>query len=90
LVFVVEIKKRALKSIELLDIKRKQSLRETIDVLKDDPVPFRRMDVIKLRGHDNVYRVRMGELRLVYGVQWDERKILIHYVEHRGNVYSTL
>ncbi|MDH2901051.1 MAG: hypothetical protein PXY39_08765 [archaeon] len=53
MVFVVEIKKRALKSIELLDIKRKQSLREIIDVLKDDPVPFRRMDVIKLRGHED-------------------------------------
>ena len=31
-------------------INAKESLGEIIDVLKEDPVPFRRIDVIKLKG----------------------------------------
>lgn len=90
MVFEIEIKRKALKNIEFLDNKRKHALKEIIDVLKQDPVPFRRMDLAKLRGYENLYRVRVGDLRLVYGIEWDQRKILIHYIGHRGNVYSNL
>ncbi len=46
------------------------------------------MDVSKLKGYDNIYRVRIGDLRLVYGVIWEERKILIHYLGPRGRAYD--
>ena len=49
MVFEIEIKRKALKNIEFLDNKRKRALKEIIDVLKQDPVPFRRMDLAKLR-----------------------------------------
>lgn len=38
------------------------------------------MDVSKLRGYENKYRIRIGDLRLVYTVLWAERRILIHYI----------
>ena len=40
--FTVEIKRKALQFIEGLDDKRKQRITETVLILKDDPVPFRR------------------------------------------------
>ena len=67
LAFAIEIKRKALKSIEALDSKRKGSLREVIDILKDDPVPFRRIDVVKMKGYDSVYRVRIGEHSSILG-----------------------
>jgi len=88
LAFAVEIKRRALRFIEGLDQKRKQRIREAILILKDDPVPFRSADVAKLAGFDSTYRIRIGELRLVYTVSWDERKILIHYVGPREKAYG--
>lgn len=86
--FTVEIKRKALKFIEVLDYKRKQTVRETVLLLKDDPVPFRRLDVVKLKGYDNIYRIRIGELGLVYAVSWSERKILIHYAGPRDKAYG--
>ena len=86
--FEVEIKRKALRFIESLDGKRKQRIGETVILLKDDPVPFKKEDVIKLRGYDSTYRIRIGELRIVYTVSWTERKILIHYVGPRGDAYE--
>ena len=63
--FTVEIKRKALRFIEELDEKRKQRIAETILILKDDPVPFKREDVVKLKGYDSTYRIRVGESRLV-------------------------
>jgi mRNA-degrading endonuclease RelE of RelBE toxin-antitoxin system len=51
LAFTVEIKRKALRFIEELDEKRKQRIAETILILKDDPVPFKREDVVKLKGY---------------------------------------
>ena len=48
--FTVEVKRRALRKLEKLDEKRKSKLRKVILVLKEDPVPFRKMDISKLRG----------------------------------------
>ena len=54
-VFTVDVKRRALRRLEELDEKRKKKLKEVIILLKDDPIPFRRMDVSKLKGYDNEY-----------------------------------
>jgi len=51
LAFTVEIKRGALRNLEKLDEKRKQSVREAIFALKEDPVPFRLLDVVKLKGY---------------------------------------
>jgi mRNA-degrading endonuclease RelE of RelBE toxin-antitoxin system len=68
LAFAIEIKRRALRTVEKLDPKRKKAVENAILVLKEDPVPFRLMDVVKLKGFDNVYPVRLGGLRIVYAV----------------------
>jgi mRNA interferase RelE/StbE len=88
LAFEIEIKRKALRFIESLDGKRKQKIGEIVIILKDDPVPFRREDVVKLKGYDSTYRIRIGELRMVYTVSWTERKVLIHYVGPRGDAYG--
>jgi len=51
-------------------------------------VPFRLLDVVKLKGFDNVYRVRLAGLRIVYAVLWTERRILIHYIGPREAAYE--
>ncbi|MDG6949386.1 MAG: hypothetical protein JRM77_06005 [Nitrososphaerota archaeon] len=68
LAFAIAIKRRALRTAEQLDPKRKRAVGDVVQVLKEDPVPFRLLDVVKLKGFDNVYRVRLGGLRIVYAV----------------------
>jgi len=86
--FEIEAKRRVLRALERLDRRRKNKVREVLMILKTDPVPFRRFDVVKLRGYENVYRIRIGNLRIIYEVRWKERKILIHFIGSRERAYE--
>jgi len=70
--FDVTIKRKALRKLAKLDEKRKKTIKDIVSILKLDPVPFRKTDVSKLKGYDGVYRIRVGDLRIVYEVSWLE------------------
>ena len=58
-----------------------------IQNLRLDPFP---QGVVKLEGAERLYRLRVGDYRVVYEVIRDERAIIIHYVRHRRDVYRNL
>jgi len=68
--FQVKIKRRALRKLQKLNQKRRERIRKIVLILKTTPIPFRRADVNKLKGYDNIYRIRVGNLRIVYEVFW--------------------
>jgi mRNA interferase RelE/StbE len=86
--FNIKIKRKALRRLAKLDEKRKRRIRRIVLILKNDPIPFRRVDVCKLKGYDNTYRIRVGKLRLVYEVLWAERTIIIYYLGSRKRAYK--
>ena len=45
---------------------------------------------IKLSGGKRLYRVRVGDYRIVYGLDSKNRVVLVHYVRHRRDVYRAL
>jgi len=51
-------------------------------------VPFKACDVSKLKGFDNAYRIRIGDLRIVYEIIWNEKVILIDFIGPRGKAYK--
>jgi mRNA interferase RelE/StbE len=58
-----------------------------IEELAKDPFP---PQSIKLKGSDRLYRVRVGDYRVVYEVDIDNCRILIYHVRHRREVYRDL
>lgn len=86
--FRVEVKKKAVKFVETLDSTRKERIRATILILKQNPVPIGQVDLAKLKGYNNLYRIRIGNIRIVYEVFWSERRTLIHYIGTRGKAYT--
>jgi mRNA-degrading endonuclease RelE of RelBE toxin-antitoxin system len=58
--FTVKIKRKALKNLAKIDQEQKRHLKETILLLKIDPLPFKKTDICKLKGYDNTYRIRVG------------------------------
>ncbi len=85
--FEVLTKSSALKFIESLDGKQKVKLREAIETLKEEPVPVGTYDIIKLSGYENQYRIRLGKIRIVYEVLWNEKRIIVHFAGWRGRAY---
>ena len=86
--FALRVKRRQLRKIEGLPETTRGQIREALRVLKNDPVPVDGFDVRKLDGYDSVYRIRVGDFRLVYSVEWGEKTISIHYVGSRKKAYK--
>lgn len=86
--FEINIKEKSLKFIASLQKNDRERLKEAILVLKEDPVPIKSLDIAKLKGEKNKYRIRKGKLRIIYEVIWEQKIILIHRVDFRGDIYQ--
>ncbi len=58
-------------------------VRRAIDGLATNPRP---VGCVKLAGRDD-YRIRVGDFRVVYGVDDAERMVLVARIAHRREVY---
>jgi len=56
-----------------------------IETLSRDPFPHHS---IKLAGTEQLYRMRVEDYRVVYGV--DKAAAQVHYVRHRRDVYRRI
>ena len=73
--------RRALKKIPGEELAR---IGKRIDSLRDDPRP---PDAKKLKGTDDLYRVRAGDYRVVYMIKDDILLVLVVRVAHRKEAY---
>ena len=71
--FDVNIKEKSLKFISSFQKHDRERLKEAIFILKDDPVPIKSLDIAKLKGDKNKYRIRKGRFRIVYEVIGNKR-----------------
>jgi mRNA interferase RelE/StbE len=51
--------------------------------------PFSRQTV-KLEGSEDLYRLRVGDYRIIYEVDRRAKHLIVHYVRHRREVYRKL
>ena len=59
-------------------------LKPHIDALATDPRPER---TVKVKGEPDLYRIRVGDYRIVYYVWYRERRVLVAKFAHRREVY---
>ncbi len=86
--FEVKIKKTALKFISGLDKSARERILKALLLLKEDPVPVKMHDISKISGAENTYRIRIGKIRILYEVFWNDKTILVHMVDFRKTVYK--
>ncbi len=55
-----------------------------IEALGKNPFPS---NSVKLAGTERLYRIRVGDYRVVYGVDKEAQQLIIHYIRHRKEVY---
>jgi len=83
--YTVKVSRPAEKFLRALtDKKLYFRLRETIESLKSKPRP---VDSIKLQGEEGLYRVRVGDYRIVYQIQDQQLIVLVVQVGHRREIY---
>ncbi len=82
--FEIRLARRAVRSLASLERREQQRLRAALDLLSDNPRP---PNCVAMQGEDSVYRVRVGDYRIVYEVL--DNVLLVHVVRigHRREVY---
>ena len=81
----VEIARRAVKSVAGLPRKEQQRVRAAIDLLADEPRP---PTCVALAAEESMYRVRIGDYRILYEVIDTRLVIQVIRVGHRRGVYQ--
>jgi len=59
-----------------------------LEALSQDPAPVPEYDVRKLVGMQDTYRIRIGDIRIEYEVDWDSKEIDVLVVQFRGRAYK--
>ena len=60
---------------------------DKVELLQSNPVP---MGSIKLSTSEKLYRLRVGDYRIVYDVNVLSKQVMIPYVRHRKDVYRLM
>ena len=84
--YTIVISKSVQKQIDNLPSDVKDRLVKKIQLLADEPHPD---EVVKLKGFDNEYRIRVGDYRVRYEVDDANQVIQLLQCKHRKDVYRT-
>jgi mRNA interferase RelE/StbE len=74
----------ALKQIEKLPLRVRQRIIGSIEKLSEEPRP---PTAGKLSGHEDIYRIRVGDYRVVYEIEDEGLVVLVLRVAHRKDAY---
>ena len=83
--YTVSIKPKAEKYLAgLRDVRLYLRLRKAIRALAGNPRP---PGSVKMQGEDELYRIRVGEYRIVYQIQDEVLVVLVVRIGHRREIY---
>ena len=85
--FSVHFGPQPTKFIKKLDAQTKERIKNKLLKLKEDPFPA---EVERVEGHkgEKVFRVRVGDYRILYLVRYEEELIFVAKIDKRGRVYN--
>ncbi len=66
----------------------KEKVLELLDILESTPIPVDNYDIKKMKGLKNTYRIRIGDYRVVYQVDFSNKVVSLVKIEKREVVYK--
>lgn len=82
--YSVQIIGAARREMRRIDRSQQERIRAAIRALGTEPRPH---GCRKMTGSEDLYRIRVGDYRLVYQIQGDQLVILIVRIRHRREAY---
>jgi mRNA interferase RelE/StbE len=83
-IYAVQIKESVLKALAKLPKADRIRADQRISALVNNPRPI---GCVKLSGHPGLWRIRVGDWRIVYQIQDEQLIVLVLNVGHRREVY---
>jgi mRNA interferase RelE/StbE len=85
--FKVQIQAGAQKVFLDLERDTQKRIIKKLEALAVNPLPS---SVVKLQGYEKLYRLRVGDYRVVYELHNDKLLVLVVRIAHRKDVYRDL
>ena len=85
MIYEIIITKSIQKQLDNLPNNIQERVYDKISQLAEEPRPD---GVVKLKGYDNEYRIRIGDYSLVYEIQDEQLIVLLVQCKHRRDVYK--
>ena len=85
--YEIALKPSVEKDLRVVSAKVRARILSRIAGLREEPIP---RQAIKLAGGHVWYRLRVGDYRIVYGVDFGMRQVVVQYVRHRRDAYRRL
>ena len=85
--YTVEFERSAKKELDRLDQQVRVRILRKIEALAGDPRPA---GVVRLSGRHDMWRIRVGDYRVVYEIRDDQLIVTIIRVAARGAVYRDI
>lgn len=83
--FLIEYDKQPQRFLKKLDKHISKRIMDRVDnILTNNPVPH---DAKAIVGEHGVFRIRIGDYRALYRVNYNEHKIIIFKIDKRSRVY---
>lgn len=85
--YAIKYDRRFVKELEKIPDHAREKIQKAIAQLGEDPRPdgYR-----KLKGHHNLYRVRVGDYRICYEIYDSHLTLVLIVVAHRKEIYRLL
>lgn len=80
--------RKAEKALDALDEKTKRMVLEDILCLADFTGLRSHLDIVKMEGQKDFYRLRTGKRRIMFALDKKSETIIILKIEHRERVYE--
>ncbi|VAX37883.1 mRNA interferase RelE [hydrothermal vent metagenome] len=83
--YTVELTRKADKQLQKLPEETQRRIVRALEELEDDPRPH---GSAKLKGEENLYRIRMGDYRIIYSIEDNKLIVIVVRVGHRRDIYN--
>ncbi len=86
--YKIIIHKNVSKFLQICSLSKKRLLKKKISFLAENPFNHAELDIKKLKGVENSYRLRVGKIRIIYQVL--EKRLLVIVITggFRGDIYK--
>jgi mRNA interferase RelE/StbE len=85
LIYTIEFSSTAERQFKKLSVQLQKRLTPKIDALAKNPRPS---GMKKLEGEENLYRIRVGDYRIIYQIQDNKLIVLVVKIGDRKEIYK--
>jgi len=86
--FNILLSNKAEKFLKKIDSVKREKIKLKLKLLVD--FPDRNLDIIKIIGEDDTYRVRIGKIRVLFVISQKGEELIIVDIDFRGNIYKSV